>query len=348
MSIPDFNVQEQWIGDSTLTDYTFDFTIQDVLHLVVIVQDSLGNEVERVRGDDTSYLAGVVFDAINGGGTVSLQNVLPNSFVMTLLMANDAPTQPSEFKNKFSFTLERFELALDYMMTAIQRISWLATRSLRLNDVFSGDFDPQLPTLLVPDAFIKIKTDGTGFDFGPTKADLTAEVFAAEAAALASQVAAANSAAASSTSAAAALASQLASANSASAASSSATAAAASAALAATFSSGIVYSGPFAAIAPNANLNLPGETTSHADFSMVEFVARIKRGNTVYARQEFSIFYRNGAWEIAIGPDLYADGGADHGVTFTCDSVTAQINAAVANDGGDNAVIDINKIRWIL
>lgn len=345
MSVPAFNVQEQWIGDGTLAEYTFDFTIQALDHLIVIVQDTLGNEVERVRGSDTSYLSGVVFDAIDGGGTVTLQGVLANEFVITFLMANDEPTQPSEFKNKFSFTLERFESALDFIVTALQRVAWLAGRSLRINDVVATDFDPQLPAVLIPDAFLKVNEAGDGFDFGPTEEDLTDIVTAAATAALAAEVEAAEHAAQSAADAATAAAAAVSTATDATIAATAAADAAAAAALAATFT-GQVHSGPFAAIAPNANLNLPAEITDHTLITMVEYTARIIRGTTIYARQEFVIFYRNGAWKIAIGQNSYDDAGADHGVTFTVDPATAQINAAVANDGGSNAIIDLNKIGW--
>ncbi len=346
MAIPEFNVQEQWIGNDTLADYTFDFTIHALSHLLIIVQDQNGELVYSVRGDDVSYLAGVVFDSVEGGGTITLQGVLPNQWVITALSANDAPSQPFEFKDKFSFTLERFEKALDYMMSAIQRVAWLAQRSIRVNDTFTDTFDAQLPATLVPNAFLKVKSTGDGIDFGPTEDGLVEQVNSAAANALASEVIAAQAAAdaiAQEASAATAAANAL---NAATGAQSSASSAAASAALASTFTSGIVHRGPFADIPANTNANLLGEVTSHTAFTMVEYKARILRGTTVFARQDFTIFYRNGAWELNLEGDSYADLAADHGVTFTVDPTTAQINAAVANDGGSNAIIDFNKIQW--
>lgn len=334
MAVAEFQVKEQWVGTNDLTDYTFDFTIQDLSHLLVILQDSLGNVQARVRGDDSGWLAGVVFDPVEGGGTISLKNPLTSQWVLTALMANDAPTQPSEFKEKFSFTLPRIEAALDFIVCQIQRLAYLAQRSVKLNDIEDVDaFDLTLPLGMTenPRATIIVNAAANGFDLGPTSDEILAgQGFAMEAAASASE----------------AVASAVNADQAETAASISAAAAAVSATEAAMSAGFVSYTGPFASIAPGANLNLPGEVTNSNANKMVEFTARIVRGTTVFASQKFTITFRNLAWRIAIAGDLYDDAASDHGVTFTADAVTAQINAAVANDGGNNAVIDIIKTVW--
>lgn len=336
MAVPEFNVKEQWIGTSLLTDYTFDFTIQDLQHLLVIVQDLTGAEYTRVRGDDTDFLAGVVFNSEKGGGTISLKGVLPNNWILTALQANDAPAQRAEFKDKFSFTLERFELALDYIITAVQRVAYLCQRSMKLHDLEdSYEFDSTLPlgVAVNPRATIVINAAGDGFDFGPTADEILAAQGFADAAAASASDAAAHEVGADN-----ALAAAIVAENSAAA---SAIAAAASAASI----SGMVHTGPFAGIAPNTNADL--ETIDHTVNTEVDYIARIKRGTIVYARVEFTVFYRNSAWEIAIGEGRRADASSAHGVAFTV-GVGGAINAAVANDGGSNAIIDLNKILWAL
>lgn len=213
MSIDQFNVKEQSIGTGDTFDYTFDFTIQDALHLLVIIQDNLGIQTAKFRGDDTSQLSAIVFDAVLGGGTITLLTVLPTDYVITMLLANDAPTQPSEFKDKFSLTLENIELAFDYLCCQIQRIAYLTQRSLKLSDLDDNDaIDPTLPSGFAsnPGATIAISDDGTGLQYGATMGAIeNAETYATEAAAsaaaaLISQAAAAVSAAAAAASAIAA------------------------------------------------------------------------------------------------------------------------------------------------
>lgn len=107
----------------------------------------------------------------------------------------------------------------------------------------------------------------------------------------------------------------------------------------------IIHKGPWT-VPANTNLNLPGETTDANVYTAVDYVARTQRGSVSYGRQEFSIFWRGAAWEIAVGPGRYADAGSDPAVTWTVNAASGQINAAVANDGGPDAIIDIEKNNW--
>lgn len=209
MSRQTFNVKDVAIGTGDNDEYTFDFKIEDETHLLIIVQDDDGVETERVRGDDTTFLDSVDFDPVAGGGTVTLVDDLPTDYTMTMLLANDEPTQPSEFRGKASFTLSEFEAALDYLGGQIQRAFYLVLRSVRLNDLDDvDDFDPTLPVGAAdnPGATIAVNDDGDGLAYGATLDEIAeAEGFAT--AALASEVAAAASAAAAAVSAAAAAAS---------------------------------------------------------------------------------------------------------------------------------------------
>lgn len=149
MARPNFDVDEVYIGANNNDVYSFDFKIEDITHLLVVVYDATGEEVHRVRGDDTTeFLLNTQFNPVAGGGHVILQANLPNLWEMHLLLANDAPTQPSEFKDKFSFTLARFEAALDFLAGAVQRLAYLAGRSMRLSEKDDPSvFNPALPPI---------------------------------------------------------------------------------------------------------------------------------------------------------------------------------------------------------
>lgn len=213
MSIPEYRIKEQWLGTGALKDYTFDFTIQDPTHLLLILQDQFGNEIARFRGDDNTYLSGIIFDAKNGGGTISLLDFLGDSWVINAFLAPDAPIQPSEFRGKFNFTLELFEFALDRLVCQIQRLAYFAARSVKLHDLDDvTKFDPTLPRAMAsnPGASIVIDSTGTKLAYGATMSDIAnAAGYAAQALsskndAVAAEVAAAASAAAAAASAAAA------------------------------------------------------------------------------------------------------------------------------------------------
>ena len=134
MAIAVYAPRAEYVGTGIVLDYTFDFKIASLEHLIVQVISDTFVETFRVRGSDTTYLTGVVFNAEEGGGTVSLVTALPNNHLLTILLANDAPLQESEFKNKSDFTLKRFEAALDVLGGAVQRLTYLVGRSFKLSD----------------------------------------------------------------------------------------------------------------------------------------------------------------------------------------------------------------------
>ncbi len=197
-----FDPKEEYLGNGLLADYTFDFKIESLDQLLIVEVDDTGVETQRVRGTDTSYLSSVDFDPNDGGGTIHLTANLTDQYRLVLLLANDDPTQPFEFKNKFSFTLERIEAALDFIVGALQRVAYFGQRSVKLHDVDDvGDFDPVLPPGM-QNAFGLIpgtKVDGTGWDdvanWTPVT-DLLAAVSAAGAAAISEANAAASALAA--------------------------------------------------------------------------------------------------------------------------------------------------------
>lgn len=171
MSRPYYDVKESYTGTGSLDSYSFDFKITSLLHLLVLEYDSDGVETQRVRGDDNTYLDSVTFDASEGGGTVTLAANLPSGYSLVLLLANDEPTQDYEFRNKTSFTLRRFEDALDAILGAVQRLVYRVNQTVRINDLDDEEaFNGQLPAGIADNAgkvFI-INEDGDGLEFGPT------------------------------------------------------------------------------------------------------------------------------------------------------------------------------------
>lgn len=229
MARPDFDPREEYLGDGTVSVYTFDFKITNLQEIMIVEVDDTGIELQRVRGDDVSFLSSVVFNS-DVGGTITLLAPLPDQYKLIILLANDFPLQPFEFKNKFDFTLSRIESAFDYVVGALQRAMYFGQRSVKLNDQDdASEFDPTLPPAM-PTALGLIpgtKTDGTGWDVVANWTPVT-DLKAAIAAAAAAAVSAGQSAVSASNSALSAVAAALSATN----AAASAVAAAASAAIA--------------------------------------------------------------------------------------------------------------------
>lgn len=133
MSISTYAPREEYIGDGTVSDYTFDFKISQAANLKVVKSTDLGVEVFNVKGDDLSYFT-LSFDSTIGGGTVSLLTPLELNYNIALILDNSAPLQESEFKNKSDFSLSAIEAALDVQAGAIQRLTYLAGRSPKVAD----------------------------------------------------------------------------------------------------------------------------------------------------------------------------------------------------------------------
>lgn len=177
-----YDVKEEYLGDGTLAVYTFDFKIEAKAQLLVIEIDDTGVETQRVLGDDLTYLSSVVFDSVDGAGTVTLAANLPVNYRLILLLANDEPTQPFRFRNTGEFTLRTIEKGLDFLGGAIQRLAYRAERALRIHE---GDdisaFDPRFP-IGVADAkerYLRINDDGDGLEFGFTLDELADLIFPA-------------------------------------------------------------------------------------------------------------------------------------------------------------------------
>lgn len=201
--IEGFNVKDQALGTGDNSVYTFDFKIYDPSDILIWVQDAAGNIVEKIRGDDTTFLSSLTFDTINGGGTLTLAANLPDDYSMTMLLAPDAPDQPTGFPNKKSFSFDVLEGAIDFLASSIQRIAYLAQRASVLHDLDDIDsFDPTLPLKIGsnPGGIVSVKEDGSGFEIVITIGEIVAaqgyaaDALASQNAAEASQIAAAASA----------------------------------------------------------------------------------------------------------------------------------------------------------
>lgn len=166
MAITIYEPRVEYVGAGNLADYTFDFKIASLEHLLVIVTDDTFVETFRVRGSDTTDLDSVEFDPIDGGGTVHLAVNLPTNHHLFILLANDGPLQESEFKNKTDFTLKRFEDALDVLGGAIQRLTYLVSRSFRIPEakLDADAFDIELPAPIEASKVIAINSTGDGIE----------------------------------------------------------------------------------------------------------------------------------------------------------------------------------------
>lgn len=192
MSRSTYAPKETYTGNGAVSAYNFSFKVEVTSQLLIVIVNNLGVETERGYGTAPASVSSISLNA-DGTGTVTLTAVLTTDYKIHILQANDAPTQPYEFRNKNSFTLKRFEEALDFILGAVQRLTFLTLSSLRLHDTDDETaFDAQLPRDPVTNAdkIIALNNTGTGLQYGPTVASLTTIIADAAAAATAATIAA--------------------------------------------------------------------------------------------------------------------------------------------------------------
>lgn len=167
MSIQGFDVKDQSLAQADTISYSFDFKIFKASDLLIYLQDVNGVILFSFTGDNSTYVAGLTFDSINGGGTLTLAGGVLDDQQITFMLAPDLPDQPSSFPNKGSFNLDAIEGAFDYLCTQIQRVAWLAQRSARMHDLDdTTSFNPTMPLGMSnhPGGILSVKPDGTGFE----------------------------------------------------------------------------------------------------------------------------------------------------------------------------------------
>lgn len=188
-----------YAGDDVSTGFSFPYYFLANADLVVLITSALG--VVTTKTITTHYT--VTGAGVAAGGTVTMLTAPATGETLTIYR-DPAVTQTLDLVENDALPAESVEEALDRNAMISQRNRELATRSIRLDDGFSGSFSLTLPTdINTSNTVLVVNSTGTGFDVGPTTTDLiNAEANAAAAAASAGS--ASTSAGAASTSAAAA------------------------------------------------------------------------------------------------------------------------------------------------
>lgn len=350
MSVSNVVVKQTYLADGVTTQFAIPFAFfpstAETVTKVYTINRTTGVKTLKVIGALNDYTlphdvntepAFVVFNVAPG-------NVNPALTVDVQVVRELPLVQSIAFINSGKMLLTNIQSAVDYLTLLLQQVNEATSRAVRVSDLDSlAAFDPTFAPGLTDPAnagkTLIIRSLGGGFDLGLSAADIQTALTAAQAAAVSaanSSNAAAASANTASTQATNGSASATAAAASAAAAAVSAAAAAASAA------SGAGQPVAQTTVTEGSTSTLSGDTNNSAVNNMVDYSGRIKRGTTVFSRVSFSIFFRNGAWELAFGEERWNN--ADSGVTWTVDPVTGTPSATVPTDGRGSAILDLKKL----
>lgn len=170
MTIASQTSRISYTGDGSTTAFPVSFYFAANVDLVVILQDTAGNQATQILG--TNYnLTGATFPA---GGTCTF-TVAPTSGYLVTIYRDPAVTQTTSYNNNDPFPAKSHELALDKLTTLVQRLKDQFSRAVR-----QSEGEGALTTTLATVAARKNKLlgfDGNGalvYAVGPTFVGTTA------------------------------------------------------------------------------------------------------------------------------------------------------------------------------
>lgn len=170
MTIASQTSRISYTGDGVTTAFSVPFYFAANADLIVILQDTAGNQTTQVLG--TNYtLTGAT---VSSGGTCTF-TIAPTTGYLVTVYRDPAVTQTTSYNNNDPFPAKSHELALDKLTTIAQRTRDLMTRSIRLSEG-----EATITTALAPIATRKNRLlgfDGNGaltYAVGPTYVASTA------------------------------------------------------------------------------------------------------------------------------------------------------------------------------
>jgi hypothetical protein len=157
------------LGDDITTQVEFDFLITKKSDLLITITET-GEDPIIIDGDDTTYLSSVVFDPVEGGGTVTLLAALATGKTLYIDLNVVEPDQPNVFRvvNNYLASFRSIERALDYIVTQIQTLARRSEQSLKFaRHVDTSTINMNLPEATDTEARI-MQFNGTAFSLGAT------------------------------------------------------------------------------------------------------------------------------------------------------------------------------------
>lgn len=335
MTISSTTNRVSYSGNGSTTVFSFPYNFFSSSDLVVISRvNSTG--VETVKTLTTHYT--VTGAGVDGGGSVTMLTAPASG--TTLIIYRDTPAVQSLTAETDFFDTSSVEDALDRQAQVSQRLASRMDRAVRLTEGHPAGFDPKLPEQLVANAVLAVKSDGTGFEWGPDQDEL----LDAATAAAASEAAAAASAAAASSSAGTASTQASNAANSASAAATSATNASNSASAASTSATNASNSASAASTsASNASTSETNASTSASAAS----TSATNASNSASAASTSATNASNSA-SAASTSATNASNSASAAATSASNAATSETNAAASAAAAAGLISDTayNATTW--
>ena len=167
---------ETYTGNGTQDTYTFNFKVRSATDILIIVYNTTTDAlVFQERGNVLTNVTSVTFDAINGGGSITLPANLAADRKLIIVLAADTPTQTFRFRDQSEFDLRQFEHALDNLMIYVQRLNEKINRCFRLSDKanYIASLDMEIDSIPVAEGIPVFDATGEFLEF-KTPAEIAA------------------------------------------------------------------------------------------------------------------------------------------------------------------------------
>lgn len=149
----------QHTADGVLTLYTYNFKIFNKEDLRVIVTDTSGVDSEQVLDSDYT-VSGV---GVDSGGSINFTTTPTLNYTITILR-DSSYIQNTQFVDGDNFPAESAEFGLDKIVLQTQQLEEKTSRGLQVNASKTGAFNSEIDTNGKENYFVKLKSDGTGFE----------------------------------------------------------------------------------------------------------------------------------------------------------------------------------------
>lgn len=156
-----------YLGNGSQAVYTFPYKITKAEQLLIMVFDTTNDTlVFSETGDVLTNVLSVTFDALHGGGQITLPANLANNRKLILKLSMESIEQEYQFREQNDFKIRRIEDALDSLVVSVQRLFEKSKRALRFSDKSSyGTLNTELDMVkATPDGIFKVNATGDGVE----------------------------------------------------------------------------------------------------------------------------------------------------------------------------------------
>lgn len=169
MGLSTTTMRATFVGNGVTTEFSFPYYFLSDSDLLVIETDTT-TKLSTVKTITTHYT--VTGAGVAAGGTVTAVSAPATGKIWTIIRAPAIKQEFIDLEENGSFPATIAEKTFDLLVMLAQRVSDLASRSVRLTDGYYSAFTSTLPEVLTAGKSLRINDDGNGLALGATEDEI--------------------------------------------------------------------------------------------------------------------------------------------------------------------------------